>query len=209
MGFDKTQNSAFKNLNLNTKKITIISLLLAVCTLISLFEIPTFFSSFLTLDFSSTVLLISLFLIGLVYSLLIACIFPWLRLIIPHTVASNAVGELSNMLSSISLLLIYYLVFKLFLVLFKNNSNPQARFSATKKVFWYFIITAIITCLAISLINVFFNWAFILSLYNAGQFKKMLWPVLFPYNLFKFSLVLLVFLLLLKPVYNLKLFINL
>lgn len=183
-------------LKLKTHKVAMISILLALTTLISLLEIPTFFG-FLTIDFGSTINLLAVVVLKLPYGLLIGIIMPWLRLIIPHTVPGNMVGELSYMLSTISLILIYcsfHMLFKL-LPYWKNEPTNW-----WKRLLIVELPVVIITCILVSFVNVFFNWAFILDLYGQGDYKNQLWIVFLPYNLFKFTLVLGLFLLLIRPV---------
>ncbi|WP_375317099.1 ECF transporter S component [Spiroplasma endosymbiont of Virgichneumon dumeticola] len=183
-------------LKLTTHKVTMISILLALTTLISLLEIPTFFG-FLTIDFGSAINLLAVVVLKLPYGLLIGIIMPWLRLIIPHTVPGNVVGELSYMLSTISLILIYcsfHMLFKL-LPYWKNEPTNW-----WKRLLIVELPVVIITCILVSFVNVFFNWAFILDLYGQGDYKNQLWIVFLPYNLFKFTLVLGLFLLLIRSV---------
>lgn len=200
--FNKSKWQTFKenfinSFKLTTQRITLIGIFLALTTLISLFEIPTFFNSFLTVDFANTINLLAVFVIKLPYGLLIAIIFPWLRLIIPHTIAPNVIGEFANMLSSISVLLIYFGL-KMLVSLINYNKNNW-------KLFWLIeSLICVICVLAISLLNTFYNWAFILDLYGTPQFKSVLWTLFLPYNLFKFTLVFLLFLLLQKPLLILK-----
>ncbi|WP_342275994.1 ECF transporter S component [Spiroplasma endosymbiont of Nebria brevicollis] len=185
--------SAFK---LTTHKVAMISILLALTTLISLLEIPTFFG-FLTIDFGNTINLLAVVVLKLPYGLLIGIITPWLRLIIPHVVPSNVIGELSYMLSTISLILIYCSFHMLFKLLPYWKDEPT---NWWKRLLIVELPVVIITCILVSLVNVFFNWAFILDLYGQGDYKNQLWIVFLPYNLFKFTLVLGLFFLLVRPI---------
>lgn len=186
------------SLKLTTHKLTLISILLAVTTLISLLEIPTFFVNFLTIDFGNTINLIAVLIVGLAYGLLISLIVPWLRLILPHVTSNaNAVGELAYMLSTITLLLLY----SSFHMLFKQL--PWWKTQTTnwwKRLMMVELPTAIITCILISLINAFYNWAFILDMYGASNLKNKIWVLFVPYNLFKFTLVLFLYLLLVRTI---------
>lgn len=189
--------------SLSTHKIALISIFLALTTLISLLEIPTFFNTFLTIDFAVTINLLAVFIIGLPYSLLIAIIYPWIRLIIPHTLPANVVGEISTMLSAITSLIIFFSIHDLLLLLVKGNKDSWKPHLVVN------IVSAILACIVISFLNIFYNWAFILDLYGASEQKKILLTLYLPYNLFKFSLVLFLFLLLEKPLAILKRHFNL
>lgn len=182
---------------LTTHKITLIVLFLALTVLISLLEIPTFFNDFLTIDFGITINLLAVFVIGLPYGLLIAVVAPWLRLIIPHTMPPNVIGEIANMLSSISTLLVFFLINSL-LFYFFNKKDKQ------KLILAFDIISSGLTIIIVSFLNVFFNWIFILDLYGARALKSLLWTLFLPYNLFKFTLIFILFLLLKKPILFLK-----
>ncbi|MCL8209651.1 ECF transporter S component [Spiroplasma attinicola] len=192
--FNKKIISSFK---LTTHKITLIVLLLALTVLISLLEIPVFFNDFLTIDFGTTINLLAVFIIRLPYSLLIAVIAPWLRLIIPHTMPPNVVGELAYMLSSISTLAVFFLINSLLFYFFNKNNN-------WKLSLIFDISSAVLTTIIISFLNTFFNWAFILDLYGAQALKSLLWTLFLPYNLFKFTLIFILFCLLKKPFLFLK-----
>lgn len=192
--FNKKIINSFK---LTTHKITLIVLLLALTVLISLLEIPVFFNDFLTIDFGTTINLLAVFIIGLPYSLLIAVIAPWLRLIIPHTMPPNVVGELAYMLSSISTLVVFFLINSLLFYFFNKNNN-------WKLSLIFDISSAVLTTIIISFLNTFFNWAFILDLYGAQALKSLLWTLFLPYNLFKFTLIFILFCLLKKPFLFLK-----
>lgn len=188
---------------LTTHKITLIAIFLALTTLISLLEIPTFFNEFLTIDFAVTINLLAVFIIGLPYSLMIAVIYPWIRLAIPHTVPPNVIGELANMLAAVSSLIVFFLIHDLLMLLIKGHKESWKPHLVIN------IISAVLACILISLLNTFYNWAFILDLYGAPQFKNILWVVFFPYNVLKFALVLTLFLLLEKSMAMLKRHFNL
>lgn len=185
--------SAFE---LRTYKVAMISILLTLTTLISLLEIPTFFG-FLTIDFGNTVNLLAVVILKLPYGLLIATTMPWLRLMLPHIGIGSVIGELSYMLSTISLILIYC-SFHMFFNLLPYWKNEPINW--WKRLLLVELPVIIITCILVSLVNVFFNWAFILDLYGQGGYKNQLWIVFLPYNLLKFTLVLGLFLLLIRPV---------
>ncbi|MDQ7983089.1 MAG: hypothetical protein REH79_02580 [Spiroplasma sp.] len=192
--FNQKLINSFK---LTTHKLTLIVLFLAVTVLISLLEIPTFFNDFLTIDFGITINLLTVYLIGLPYGLLISLIAPWLRLVIPHTMPPNVIGEIANMLSSVSTLIVFFLVNNLLLWLFKQKNNW--------KLSWVIdISSAILTIIIISLLNTFYNWAFILDLYGVNDLKSLLWTLFLPYNLFKFTLIFILFIILKKPLLVLK-----
>lgn len=178
---------------LTTHKITLIGIFLALTTLISLLEIPTFFNHFLSIDFAITVNLLAVFIVGLPYALLIAIIYPWIRLGIPHTMPPDVIGAFAAMLSSITSLLVFFLIHDVLLFLIKGNKDSWKPHLIVN------IISVILACVLISLLNTFYNWAFILDLYAASDQKKVLWVIYLPYNLLKFSLVLTLFLLLEKP----------
>lgn len=191
-------NKIADNFKLTTHRIVLIAIFLALTTLISLLEIPTFFNSFLTIDFAVTINMLAVFVVGLSYSLLIAVVYPWIRLGIPHTMPATVVGELSAMLAAITSLLVFFLIHDLLLLLIKGNKNSWKPHLVVN------IISAILACLVISLLNTFYNWAFLLDLYGVSEQKKFLWTLYLPYNLFKYSLVLILFLLLEKPLAILK-----
>lgn len=196
--FNQKIISSFK---LTTHKITLIVLFLALTVLISLLEIPTFFNDFLTIDFGITINLLAVFVIG-PYGLLIAIIAPWLRLVIPHTIPPNVIGELANMLSSISTLIVFFVINNLLIWFFNKNNN-------WKLSLIFDITSSVLTIIIISLLNTFFNWAFILDLYGAQALKSLLWTLFLPYNLFKFTLIFILFCFLKKPVLFLKSHFNL
>lgn len=187
-----------EDFQLSTHKIALIGIFLALTTLISLLEIPTFFNTFLSIDFAVTINLLAVFIVGLPYSLLIAVIYPWIRLGIPHTMPPDVVGALSSMLASITSLLVFFAIHEVLLLLIKGNTDSWKPHLVVN------IISAILACVIISLLNTFYNWAFIFDLYGATEQKKILWVVYLPYNLLKFTLVLLLFLLLEKPLAILK-----
>lgn len=187
-----------EDFKLTTHKIALIGIFLALTTLISLLEIPTFFNSFLTIDFAVTINLLAVFIVGLPYSLLIAIIYPWIRLGIPHTVPPDVIGAFASMLNAITALVVFFLIHDLLLLLIKGNTDSWKPHLIVN------IISAILACVLISLLNTFYNWAFILDLYAASEQKKVLWVLYLPYNLLKFSLVLTLFLLLEKPLAILK-----
>ncbi|MBE4704404.1 ECF transporter S component [Spiroplasma platyhelix] len=187
-----------EDFQLSTHKIALIGIFLALTTLISLLEIPTFFNSFLSIDFAITINLLAVFIVGLPYGLLIAIIFPWIRLGIPHTMPPDVVGALSSMLSAITSLIVFFAVHDLLLLLIKGNRDSWKPHLVVN------ILSIILACVLISLLNTFYNWAFILDLYGASEQKQILWVVYLPYNLLKFSLVLILFLLLEKPLAILK-----
>lgn len=191
--------SSFK---LTTHRITLIVLFLALTVLISLLEIPTFFNDFLTIDFGITINLLAVYIIGFPYGLLIAIIAPWMRLVIPHTVPPNVIGELAYMLGSISTLVVFFLINSLLIWFFNKNNN-------WKLTLIFDISSAILTVIIVSLLNTFFNWAFILDLYGTQALKSLLWTLFLPYNLFKFTLIFILFCLLKKPVLFLKSHFNL
>lgn len=200
--FKEYWKSRWKNIlasfQLTTHKIALIAIFLALTVLISLLEIPTFFNNFLTIDFAVTINLLVVFVIGLPYSLLIAVIYPWIRLGIPHTVPPDVIGELATMLSALTSLIVFFFIHDLLLFLVKGNKEHWKPHLIVN------IISAILACVIISLLNTFYNWAFILDLYGASDLKKVLWTLFLPYNLFKFTLILILFLLLEKPVAILK-----
>ncbi|MBP1526045.1 MAG: hypothetical protein H9Q65_04905 [Spiroplasma ixodetis] len=187
------------SLKLTTHRIALISSLLAVTTLMTLLETLPIFLPFLKIDFGNTINLIALLIIKLPYSLLIAIIVPWLSLILPHFPSGNAepIGEFAYMLSTITLLLLYSsfkLLFKQ-LPFWKTQSN-----NSWKRLMIIEIPTVVITCILVSLISAFYNWAFILDMYGAGDLKDKIWIVFVPFNLIKFTSVLLLYLLLVRPV---------
>lgn len=196
--YQKFKNYLNNSLKLTTQKISLVSILLAVTTLISLLEIPTFFMSFLTIDFGNTINLLAILIIRLPYALLIGLVVPWLRLILPHIeTGGNAVGELAYMLSTITLLILYssfHLLFKQ-LPYWKNQPTNW-----WKRLMIVEIPTVVITCILVSLLNGFYNWAFILDMYGATNLKDKIWVLFVPYNLFKFTLILILYLLLVRPV---------
>lgn len=187
------------SLRLTTHKIALISVLLAVTTLMTLFETPPIFLSFLKIDFGNTINLIAILIIKLPYSLLIAIIVPWLCLILPHFPTAGGgdpIGEFAYMLSTITLLLLYSsfkLLFKQILV-WRNQPNSW------KRVMIIEIPTIIMTCVLVSLICAFYNWAFILDMYGASNLKDKIWIAFVPFNLIKFSSILFLYLLLVRPV---------
>lgn len=181
---------------LTSNKVSMISILLALTTAISLLEIPTFFG-FLNIDFGNTVNLLAIVVLKLPYSLLIGIVTPWLRLILPHIGVGSVIGELSYMLSTITLILIYCSFHMLFKLLPYWKDEPT---NWWKRLLIVESSAVIITCILVSLVNVFYNWAFILDLYGQGDYKNQLWIVFLPFNLFKFTLVLGLFLLLVRPV---------
>lgn len=182
-----------EDFRLSTKKIALIGIFLALTTLIGLLEIPTFFNSFLTIDFAITINLLAVFVVGFPYAILIALIYPWIRLGIPHTVPPDVVGELATMLTALTSLIVFFLIHDLLLLLVKGNTDNWKPHLVVN------IISAVLACVLISLLNTFYNWAFLLDLYGAYDQKKVLWVLYLPYNLLKFSLVMLLFLLLEKP----------
>ncbi|WJG69992.1 hypothetical protein [Spiroplasma ixodetis] len=187
------------SLKLTTHKIALISSLLAVTTLMALLETPPIFLPFLKIDFGNTINLIALLIIKLPYSLLIAIIVPWLSLILPHFPSGNAepIGEFAYMLSTITLLLLY----SSFKLLFKQLPFWKAQSNNSwKRLMIIEIPTIVITCILVSLISAFYNWAFILDMYGAGDLKDKIWIVFVPFNLIKFTSVLLLYLLLVRPV---------
>lgn len=192
--FNQKIISSFK---LTTHKITLIVLFLALTVLISLLEIPTFFNDFLTIDFGMTINLLAVFIIGLPYGLLIAIVAPWLRLVIPHTMPPNVIGELANMLSAISTLIVFFLINSLLFYCFNKKNNWKLTLILD-------ISSAILTIIIVSFLNTFFNWAFILDLYGTQVLKSFLWTLFLPYNLFKFTLIFSLFCLLKKPILLLK-----
>ncbi|MGL5268256.1 MAG: ECF transporter S component [Spiroplasma sp.] len=196
-------NKVFKSFKLTTHKIVLIAIFLALTTLISLLEITTFFNSFLTIDFAITINLLAVFVVGLPYGLLIAIIYPWIRLVIPHMMPANVVGELSAMLASITSLIVFFLIHDLLLLLNRGNKDSWRPHLVVN------IISAVLACLIISLLNIFYNWVFLLDLYGVSEQKKVLWTLYLPYNFFKYTLVLILFLLLEKPLAILKRHFNL
>jgi len=196
--WQKSKNDFIFALKLTTHKVALISTLLALTTLVSLMEIPTFFMPFLTVDFGNTINLLAVLIIRLPYALLIAIIVPWLRLVLPHIGSGgNVIGEFAYMLSSITILLLYFGFRQLInqLPWWKNQPRKWG-----KRMMMVEVPTMIISCLLQSLINTFFNWSFILDWYGASALKNDLWVIFFPYNLFKFTLVLGLFLILTRPV---------
>lgn len=189
----KTKNKTKTTFKLNTQKITMIGILLAFTTVVSLLEIPTFFESFLKLDFGNTINLMAVLIIGLPYSLLIAMIVPWLKL----AAGGELIGDLAYMISTITFLLLYCSLQLLFHQLLFSKIKPT---NAWKPFLLVELLTAIITCILQSLLNTFFNWSFILDLYSMGYLKNQIWVVFLPFNCFKFSLVLSLYLVLLRPV---------
>lgn len=193
---------------LTTHKITLIVLFLTLTVSVSLLEIPTFFNDFLTIDFGTTIVLLSVFVVGMPYALLIAIVAPWLHLIIPHTVPPNVIGEISYMLSSISVLIVFFTINSVLWFVVKNSNNLKImKYNADNNWKIRLIIdisSSILAVIIISLLNVFYNWAFILDLYGSESMKSLLWILFFPYNLFKFTLVFILFCLLKKPLLGLK-----
>ncbi|WP_342274181.1 hypothetical protein [Spiroplasma endosymbiont of Phycita roborella] len=194
--FKSNMNNSLK---LTTHRIALVSSLLAVTTLMTLLETPPIFLPFLKIDFGNTINLIVLLIIKLPYSLLIAIIVPWLSLILPHFPSGNAepIGEFAYMLNTITLLLLYSsfkLLFKQ-LPFWKTQSN-----NSWKRLMIIEIPTIVITCILVSLISAFYNWAFILDMYGAADLKDKIWIVFVPFNLIKFTSVLFLYLLLVRPV---------
>lgn len=195
--FKSYVNCSFK---LTTYKIALISILLAVTTLMTLLETPPIFLDFLKIDFGNTINLIATLIVKLPYSLLIAIIVPWLSLILPHFPSgsnSEPIGEFAYMLSTITLLLLYSsfkLLFKLLPFWQEQPSNSWKRLMIVE------IPTVVITCVLVSLIITFYNWAFILDMYGAGYLRDKIWIIFVPFNLIKFTSVLFLYLLLVRPV---------
>lgn len=195
--FKNYLNHSFK---LTTHKITLISVLLAVTTLMTLLETPPIFLNFLKIDFGNTINLLAILIIRLPYSLLIAIIVPWLSLILPHFPSGNSgepIGELAYMLSTITLLLLYSGFKMLFKLLPFWKEQPS---NSWKQLMIIEMPTVIITCVLVSLIITFYNWAFILDMYGAGYLKNKIWIIFLPFNLIKFTSVLSLYLLLVRPV---------
>ena len=198
--WQKFKNNINNSLKLTTNKIALISILLAVTTLITLLETPPIFFPFLKIDFGNTINLIAMLIIKLPYSLLISIIVPWLSLILPHFSSGNGepIGEFAYMLSTITLLLLY----SCFKLLFKQLPfcKDHKHSNSWKQLMIIEIPTIVITCILVSLISSFYNWAFILDMYGASDIKDKIWIVFVPFNLIKFTSVLFLYLLLVRPV---------
>lgn len=187
--FNKIKNQLFCAIQLTTKKIIVIAFFITLTIIISLGKINYPIMPVLEIDLGVAIILLAIFAVGFIYTFLIATVTPWMKIIAGNI---NMIGELAYMMSSwtavISLAFLYWVFSLLFL---QNNSNNKFSFVADVSI-------AICTILVTALASVYYNYAFILDMYNISTLKSQLWTIFFPFNIIKFSLNLSLFLFL-KP----------
>ncbi|WP_036268838.1 ECF transporter S component [Mesoplasma seiffertii] len=188
--------------SLSTKKVTYLSLLLALEILMTIFSkfvmglIPV--SGFFVIELSFFVILIILLMSNLFYAMLILQAAIWIRL----ALGSEPVGLIAMTLVDGSYLLIFaclLFICKFLIARFSNDLKGNQ-----KKVLVLTIIIGIVSALFAAAIGLLINYAFILELYGIDKSAKAgFYPIIVSLTFVKFIINLVLYLLTYKVVVTL------
>lgn len=167
----------------NINKITLSAVFLALISITNIIfdQLPGIFYPFLKVNIGDLFILILISFVGIYYCYLLAIISPWMFLLFSK---SDPIAILALMLSSLGFLS-FFIIFKFLLtIFFKKNLLKNIR----KNSWIICLISSIVAIIFNSVLMTLMNYLFILDLYGAPQYKTEVWKVFLPFNLIKFSI---------------------
>ncbi|RUO86328.1 ECF transporter S component [Spiroplasma endosymbiont of Megaselia nigra] len=197
---------------LDTKRIVAMAIVIALYVLLSwLSKIMnlTFFpvAPFLKIELTDFLMLLSLRLFGIIYASFLTISVSWLRMVY---LGDTPIDVFALMLADLIFLLVFWLgdnfLQKGFNHFFKNNFSKKADYLITT------INVSLATIIA-SFVMTLFNWLFIYDMYvhflhlphkTVQWFKSILVPIVIPFNLLKFTINSIVFILIYRAVIHLQ-----
>lgn len=188
------------NISFSTKELVMIGLLGAISTVLMFFEFPVPLSpTFVKMDFSELPIILGGFMMGPIAGLFIILIKIALNFVLNGT-TTMGVGELANMIGSISYMLPAVLIYR------RNTTNKVMRFSlATGTIFvsgvtlisnLFFIFPIYVKLYGMSM-EMIVSMGRVTNPYVTDLFSMMLFSML-PFNLFKYGVVSIFFLVVYK-----------
>lgn len=173
--------------------ITTMNLIMAVFSKFILHLIPIW--EFLTLEVTFFTYLIVAFSVNSFYSVILIVMCSWIRL---PMLNDEWVGTLSMMISDILGLVLVMLFYNLFIIIFKIENK-------TKRIYVAFTVASVIAIGINALLNILWNYTFILDLYKkmfgfmvSHEFLPTYFGILFSFNVLKYTINHIIFISLLK-----------
>ncbi|ALA98202.1 hypothetical protein SKUN_001334 [Spiroplasma kunkelii CR2-3x] len=197
---------------LDTKRIVAMAIVIALYVLLSwlskIMNLTVFpVALFLKIELTDFLMLLSLRLFGIIYAIFLTISVSWLRMIY---LGNTPIDVLSLMLADLIFLLVFWLgdnfLRKGFNHLFKNNFSKKADYLITT-------INVSLATIIVSLVMTLFNWLFIYDMYahflhlpheTVQWFKSILVAIVIPFNLLKFTINSIIFILIYRAVIHLQ-----
>ncbi|AGM24956.1 ECF transporter S component [Spiroplasma chrysopicola] len=178
---------------INSRKIVSLAIIVALYVLLSwiskLINLSIFPAApFLKIELTDFIFLMALKIIGLFYTLFITIVVSWLRILY---LGDLPIDVFALMLADLVFIILFWGLTFLFNKIIANQKN-------SKKLEYLSLSCALgLATVGVSFIMAFFNWLFILPMYGAFMnyppevitwFKGILIPILVPFNLIKFGI---------------------
>ncbi|ELL44216.1 ECF transporter S component [Spiroplasma melliferum] len=197
---------------LDTKRIVAMAIVIALYVLLSwlskIMNLTVFpVAPFLKIELTDFLMLLAVRLFGIIYATFLTISVSWLRMVY---LADTPIDIFALMLADLIFLLVFWLGDNFFRKginrLFKNNFSKKTDYLITT-------INVGLATITVSFVMALFNWLFIYDMYahflNLSReivqgFKSILVPIIIPFNLLKFTINSIVFILIYRAVIHLQ-----